>query len=59
MRKDGCMHFVVERSGSALSEAWVYVSMCCGTDKNTVVLSVLRAGIKGRSLALLGECSSC
>lgn len=53
------MYFVAELSGSVLSEAWVYVSMCCGTDRNTVVPSVLRAGSEGRSLALLGEHSSC
>lgn len=58
MRKGGCMYFVAELSGPVLSEACVYLLMCCGTGSNTAVPPMLRAGSVGRSSALLGEHST-
>lgn len=55
MRKGGSVYSVAELSGPVLSEAWVYLSMCCGTGSNTAVPPMLRAGSARTSSAPVGE----
>lgn len=47
MRKGGFVYSVAELSGPVLSEARVYLSMCCGTGSNTAVPPCLGQGVRG------------